>query len=196
MESIPGRLTECGLHVPSFICFECPIPGTPHFHRLAAEDPPALLPNALLRDFNAYTLVTRPKREPVEGFIETYRTIMKTTYAAPRRIRKLADDLPRFLAGGYWMTSLVDLGACALDAYQPHPDRTYIAGTDVPHPEATSVPLTEDDFSSDAEQRAILEPMRVTDSSGRVLPEWRESTRVFEKKGAVSAGARQLIAVR
>src|SRR5689334_6528050 len=29
IETIPARLRESGLHIPSFICFECPIPGTP-----------------------------------------------------------------------------------------------------------------------------------------------------------------------
>src|SRR5438045_7289196 len=89
MRSIPASLNECGLHMPSFICFESPIPGTPHFHRLAAEPPGALLPNALLRDFNGYTLVTRPKRESLETFIETYRWLMKTTYSVKTRLRKL-----------------------------------------------------------------------------------------------------------
>jgi hypothetical protein len=73
MRRIPASLRECGLHVPSFICFEAPFPGTPHFQRLAAEESPAFLPNALLRDFTGYTLVTRPKREALNDFIETYR---------------------------------------------------------------------------------------------------------------------------
>ena len=54
IRTIPACLKECGLHVPAYVCFESPIPGTPHFHRLAAED--SFLPNALLRDFSGYTL--------------------------------------------------------------------------------------------------------------------------------------------
>ena len=77
--------------------------------------------------------------------------------------------------------------------WQSHQDRTYMAGTDVPPPEAASVPLTADDFESEEERRAIMEPWRVTDSVGRVLPEWLGSTRVFEPKGRVSLGARQLV---
>ncbi|NIV29483.1 MAG: hypothetical protein GWN58_08220, partial [Anaerolineae bacterium] len=67
---------EAGLHVPAYICFEGPIPGTPYFERLAAEPEPAFLPNAYLRDFSGYTLVVRPKREPVERFIEGYRWVV------------------------------------------------------------------------------------------------------------------------
>lgn len=193
IQTIPSYLKECGLHVPTFICFECPIPGTPHFHRLASEEAPAFLPNALLRDFTGYTLVTRPKRESLHDFIETYKWLMDTTYSKMARLRKIADDLPRLLAGGYVWPAVVDLIHYGfLAEWQPHPDRTYLAGTDVPPPEATSVPLTDDDFESEEERRAIMEPWKVTDSSGRVLPEWLRSTSVFESKGRLSASAQQL----
>ena len=36
IESIPAQLRAVGLHVPTYICFETPFPGTPHFARLAA----------------------------------------------------------------------------------------------------------------------------------------------------------------
>jgi radical SAM superfamily enzyme YgiQ (UPF0313 family) len=194
METIPKRLTESGLHVPSFICFEAPIPGTPHFHRLAAEEESALLPNALLRDFNGYTLVTRPKRESIEDFIATYRQLMETVYAARRRLTKLADDSARFLAGGYIMTMLVDFLDYGFRRWDPHPQRTFLAGTDAPPPEATSVPLTDEDFESEEERSAVLGPWRVTGPDGRVLPQWRSSTRVFEPRGRISEIARGLAA--
>jgi hypothetical protein len=195
LRSIPQSLTECGLHVPSFICFESPIPGTPHFHRLASEEEPALLPNALLRDFNGYTLVTRPKREPLDRLIETYKTLARDTFSLTSKLKKWADDVPRFAAGGYWSSAFIDIVA-QLRPYRPQPDRTYIAGTDTPPPESFSVPFAEDDFANDEERRAILEPVRVTDGDGRVLPEWLDSTRIFESRGAVSVGARQLVTLR
>jgi radical SAM superfamily enzyme YgiQ (UPF0313 family) len=193
METIPTRLKECGLHVPSFICFECPIPGTPHFYRLASEEPPAFIPNALLRDFSAYTLVTRPKHEPLESFLEAYKSLMKITYSKSARMAKLADDLPRFLQGGYWSTMVGDLIDQRGLGWRPHPDRTYLAGTDVPPPEAMTVPLTEDDFASDHERNAIMRPWRVTDPKGRVLPEWLHSIKVFASRGNISARAQQLV---
>lgn len=195
LRSIPASLSECGLHVPSFICFESPIPGTPHFHRLAAEQEPALLPNALLRDFNGYTLVTRPKREPLDRLLEAYRKLMKETFSLKSKLKKWADDVPRFAKGGYWVPAVIDVVA-QLRPYRPQPDRTYIAGTDTPPPESFSVPLTEADFVSDEERRLILEPMKVTDGDGRVLPEWLDSTKIYEPRGAVSANARQLVTLR
>ena len=44
IDRIPEFLDDCGLHVPTYICFETPFPGTPHFKRLADDagaDPPA-----------------------------------------------------------------------------------------------------------------------------------------------------------
>ena len=68
IDSIPERLRDSGLHVPTYVCFETPFPGTPLFERLAARREPAFLPNALLRDFNGYTLVTRPRHTTPEEF--------------------------------------------------------------------------------------------------------------------------------
>jgi len=192
MLTIPKHLRESGLHVPSFICFECPIPGTPHFYRVAAEETPAFLPNALLRDFTGYTLVTRPRREPLDRFIEGYKHLMDVTYSQRSRLRKLADDLPRFLAGGYASSALVDLLLHRSTVWEPHPDRTYLAGTDVPPPEASSVPLTASDFDSEEEYQSVMQPWQVTDEEGRVLPQWLMSTKIFGPKGRVAAEAQQL----
>lgn len=194
MRTIPAHLRASGLHVPSFICFECPIPGTPHFFRVASEETPSFLPNALLRDFTGYTLVTKPRRESVGDFIEAYRDLMDTTYSSMARYRKLADDVPRLLMNGHPWTALVDLIMHKSTVWQPHPDRTYLAGTDVPPPEGTAVPLTDDDFESEEERRAIMEPWRVTDSEGRVLPEWLLSTKVFGPKGRISSEAQHAVA--
>lgn len=194
IRSIPDRLRECGLHVPTFLCIESPIPGTPHFHRLAAEES-AFLPNALLRDFNGYTLVTRPKRESVEDFVAAYEAVVENTYTWRARLARLGQDLPDFLRGGYFFPALADVRDNLFHDQKPHPDRTYIAGTDVPFPEATSVPLTDADFASEEERQAILEPWRLTDERGEVLPAWRQSIKVFEGKGRISAAAQQLVAI-
>lgn len=193
IHSIPDRLTECGFYMPSYVCFESPIPGTPNFHRLAAEDPPALLPNALLRDFAGFTLVVRPKRAPLDDFVDGYRWVLDNVFTARRKATKLAHDLPHLLAGRWWFAILCDLANNLGTDDRPRPERTYLAGTDAPPPEAVSVPFDDDDFDSDAERRLITEPMRVTDETGRVLPEWLQSTPLYEAKGQISKRALALV---
>ena len=193
IHTIPSRLRECGLYLPSYICFESPIPGTPHFHRLAAEDQPAFLPNALLRDFAGYTLVVRPKRASVDAFIEGYRWLLDSVFTPRMKLAKFAADLPRLLGGRWWFTTLADIANNVSAGEVAQPDRTYLAGTDTPPPE--SVPFTEDDFESEEERRAIVEPMRVTDDEGRLLPAWLQSTPLFEAKGRISKRAQQLVAM-
>jgi hypothetical protein len=190
LRSIPERLEQCGLHVPAFVCFECPIPGTPHFRRLSAADPPGFLPNALLRDFSAYTLVTRPRREPLDRFLDTYQWLLREVNSAHCRWRKLADDLPIFARRGYWVTALIDAFTNARPRWRPNPARTYVAGTDTPPPEASSTPFTDRDFDTEEQRRAILDPLPVTDAAGRVLPQWRESEPAFGAKGRLVALAR------
>src|SRR5215469_4223443 len=141
MRTIPESLEECGLHIPTFICFESPIPGTPHFHRLASLDVPTFLPNALLRDFTGYTLVTRPKREGLSEFVQTYKWLLQTVYSKWAKILKLADDLPRFLLHGYAWTALLDLIVQAPTRFRVDPTRTYLAGTDKAPPEASNIPF-------------------------------------------------------
>ena len=194
LRTIPARLQECGLYLPSFVCFECPIPGTPHFYRVAAQPEPAFLPNALLRDFNGYTLVTRPKRERVETFIESYQWINETVFSLKNKAGKLAADLPTLLANKHWGTAAYDVVLNKVSKWNPHPQRTYLAGTDVPPPEASSVPLTDHDFASETERSSIMEPWSVTDAEGRVLPQWLSSTKVFEAKGRLSERALELVA--
>jgi hypothetical protein len=190
IHSLPRRLRESGLHVPEFVCFEGPIPGTPFFNRLADHPEPAFLPNTLLRDITGYTLAVRPRQEPVERFIEAYRWLLsESTGSRAARLRKVADDVPRLVWGGGWQTAAVDvrdyLGALG---QVPDAGRTYIAGTDRPPPEATHVPFEADDFS-DQDRGSIIEPWRVTDQEGRVLPVWRGALKVFDAKGRVTAQA-------
>ena len=96
IHSLPRRVRESGLHVPTFLCFESPIPGTPHFNRLAAE-PGAFLPDALLRDFTGYTLVTRPHHASVDDFVGAYRGACREIFSTASRLRKLVEDVPYFL---------------------------------------------------------------------------------------------------
>lgn len=177
LRQIPRHLRESGLHVPTFICFESPIPATPHFHRLTRLRPGPFLPGALLRDFTGYTLVVRPAHAPLGEFIEAYRELVRTVYSAGNRARKLADDLPRFLRRGRWFPALVD----ALDVIgsdpQPLAARTLIAGSDLAPPE--SVPFADSNFESEAERQRVVEPWRVIDEEGIVLDEWLAATPVF-----------------
>ena len=192
---IPEHLERCGLHVPTFLAFESPIPGTPYFHRLAREaNPPAFMPNVLLRDLAGYTLSVRPRRASVEEFVAAYREVTCEMFSVRRRLAKLAHDLPAFIRGGYWLSALIDvaeMAASGADLYRA-PGRTLIAGTDLPPPE--SVPFTAEDFASEAERRALLEPWQVTDETGALLPEWRHSRVVFPPRRAAARLAEPAVA--
>jgi hypothetical protein len=180
IERIPRYVTDVGLHVPTFICFECPIPGTPYFHELAGQRPPAFLPNALLRDFTGYTLVVRPRLAPVVAFVDAYKAVLKETYRASGRLRKLWGDIPALLQGGYWDAALVDLIQCSGIFHRaPHPNRTYLTATDVPPPETSTVPLTDEDFADENERRAIMDPWVITDRHAEVLGQWHASARAY-----------------
>ncbi len=184
---IPENLTRCGLHVPTFISFESPIPGTPHFQRLGRQSrPPAFMPNVLLRDLAGYTLAVRPRKSTVDEFVAAYREVTREVFSARRRLAKVAREVPAYLARGQWLSALIDVGDMAI--MQPStwdfPGRTYIAGTDAPPPE--SVPLNDADFESEAQRRALLEPWRVTDGDGALLPQWRSSRIVHESRVAAT----------
>jgi len=180
LAAVPGHLEACGMHVPTFICFESPIPGTPHFQRLAARREPVLLPNALLRDFTGYTLTVQPARAPLAEFVAAYRELIENVYSPSRRLRKLADDLSYFLPGGYWLPALLDsIDTLAVD---PAPDlaRSLIAGSDTPPPE--TVPLGALDFDSEEERAGVMGPWRVTDERGAALPQWLAAQAVFQRE--------------
>lgn len=187
IESLPSRLRDAGLHVPTFLCFQSPIPGTPHFERLAAEEG-AFLPGALLRDFTGYTLVTRPRRAGIEEFLAAYRSACSEIFSIGNRLRKLAEDVPRFLRAGRPGSALVDVidMASLHGVFPPGSSRSLIAGSDTAPPER--VPLTDSDFDSEAERAVILEPLAVTDARGRVLPQWLHSQQPFAVRDATAAG--------
>lgn len=180
IDSLPSRVREAGLHVPTFLCFESPIPGTPHFARLAAEAD-AFLPDALLRDFTGYTLVTRPHHASVEAFVGAYREACHRIFSATNRLRKLAEDIPYFLRAHRPECALVDAADMAglQGVFPPPATRSLVAGSDTPPPE--QVPLTDADFDSEAQRRAVVEPWRVTDAGGRVLPQWLLSQQPFAR---------------
>jgi hypothetical protein len=181
---IPENLTKSGLHVPTFVAFESPIPGTPHFHRVGRESAPSgFMPNALLRDLAGYTLAVRPRKCSADDFVAAYRDVTREVFSPRRRLAKIVDDVPRLLAGGHWLPAAVDaLDMLTMQAgVTEAPGRTFIAGTDVAPPE--SVPFADADFESEAQRAAILEPWRVTDASGALLPPWRQSNLVFRSAG-------------
>jgi hypothetical protein len=180
IRNIPKNLSRCGLHVPTFLSFESPIPGTPHFHALGQQmQPSAFMPGVLLRDLAGYTLAVKPRKSSVAEFIAAYREMTREVFSARRRLNKIVNDVPRLLAGGHWLPALIDVFDMATmqAGTADFPGRTYIAGTEVPPPE--SVPLTLADFKSETERAALLEPSRVTDATGALLPEWRNSRPVF-----------------
>jgi hypothetical protein len=177
IRSLPDHLDACGLHVPSFVSFETPIPGTPFFDRMAGSERPMFLPNANLYDFSAYTLVLQPQKAPLDRFLAAYDETMRRIYAPAHRLAKLADDLPRLLRRGSWTAAALDLGDMWATNFDPVPGRTFMAGTDTLPPE--TVPFARDDFDSEAQQLDLCSPTLVTDEEGRVLPGWRRHQKVF-----------------
>ncbi|MCC7327586.1 MAG: hypothetical protein IT521_12375 [Burkholderiales bacterium] len=180
IRAIPANLARSGLDVPTFVAFESPIPGTPHFRRLGREThPPAFMPNVLLRDLAGYTLAVRPRNSSVGEFVAAYRDVVREVFSAKRRLAKLVHDLPPLLAGGHWLPALVDIGDMATisaDAVDD-PRRSFVAGTDAPPPE--TVPLVDADFTCEAERNAVVEPWRVTDETGTLLAHWQHAKPVF-----------------
>ena len=194
IDSLPARVRDAGLHVPTFLCFESPIPGTPHFNRLATEDG-TFLPNALLRDFTGYTLVTRPRHAGIEEFLAAYRKACGEIFSIGNRLRKLADDIPRFLRAGRPVCAVVDAADMAglQGLFPPRATRSLIAGSDTAPPER--VPLGDADFDSDAQRAAILEPTAVTDARGRVGLQWLLSQRPFAEPAGAPVERRRSLKV-
>jgi hypothetical protein len=186
--TIPRHLRDCGLHVPTYVCFETPFPGTPHFRNVASADPGAFLPNALLRDFDAYTLVTRPAHETAQDFVAAYKRLHGQLYSKRSKLTKWVHDAKTFLSRGMLLPVALDAYELFTEPSDLRPDRTFIAGSDVVPPETSGVPLCDDDFSSQLERDQIIGPWRVTDESGRALPVWLDSTQVFSDKGRSVVG--------
>lgn len=196
IESIPAQLRAVGLHVPTYICFETPFPGTPHFQRLAAAGEGALMPNTLLRDLNGYTLAVPPRHATPEAFVAAYKRISKKIYSRRARLAKFLADLPRLAIRGRVAPLLFNLYELFFADGELNEARNFIAGTDIEPPETHAVPLTNDDFDS-AEQRAlILEPWRVSDEQGRVLPMWHASTTLYRAKGRINDALQVMVTAR
>ena len=187
IDSIPQRLRESGLHVPTYICFETPFPGTPHFKRLAASGDRAFMPNALLRDFTGYTLVTRPLHAAPEDFVEAYRRCHLAVYSRRARLAKLLDDFPRLARGGWLVPIAFDLYELMSEEPEPVPGRTFIAGTDIAPPETQCVPFSDADFAGEEERDQILLPWAVADRDGRALPHWLVSHQLYQPRGRIAS---------
>ena len=137
--------------------------------------------------------MTRPKRESVDDFVRGYTWLNKTVYSRRRRATALLADMPSFVARGYLSTALCEAFDICRRGWRQRPDRTFVAGTDTVPPEATGVPLTDADFNSAEERSAVMNPWKVTDGDGRVLPQWLHPVKMFDKKGRISAATRSLL---
>jgi len=188
IESIPERLREIGLYVPTFISFETPFPGTPHFTKVAAQGERAFMPNALLRDFNGYTLVTRPAHASAEEFAAAYRRCYTEVYSRRSRLRKLLADFPRLKNGGM-MPVFFDLYELLSEDAEPAAGRTFIAGTEIEPPETGQIPFSDGDFETEEERDRILQPWAVSDGQGRALPHWIDARRTYSSKGRMALDA-------
>jgi hypothetical protein len=178
IRSLPERLRESGLHIPTFLAFETPFPGTPYFHRLAAQnagrlargDRALFLPGALLRDFTSYTLVVEPSLAPAQDYVDAYTQTLDEIYAPRRKLAKLMHDLPAYAKRRAWTSALLDIGDTLTGGLPRAPGRTYLAGTDLAPPER--VPLAEADFDDEHHAASLLLPTAVTDERGGLLPPW------------------------
>jgi radical SAM superfamily enzyme YgiQ (UPF0313 family) len=182
IKSIPRFLDSSELRVPAFVSLETPFPGTPYFERLAREQN-ALLPGALLRDFSGYSLVVNPRHLSAHALIEHYRALIDRVYALPARLKKVAAEAPRLVAGGHWDAALLDTIDTLGNRYRSDRGRSYLGGSDRAPPE--HVPLADADFESAAVRAAILEPWAVTGEHGAILPQWFSGARVYGRRGAV-----------
>ena len=190
IDSIPQHLHEAGLDVPTYVCFETPFPGTPHFKQLAASGDGAFIPNTLLRDLNGYTLAVPPRHASAGDFVAAYKRLYKTVYSRRSRFRKFLHDLPRFARGGYAVPILFDLYELFSEGAGLNEARNFIAGLDIEPPEARAVPLIEGDFESEEEYERIMRPWRISDERGRALPMWSGAQPLYRPKGRVSVTVR------
>jgi hypothetical protein len=140
-------------------------------------------------------LTVRPKRETVEDFVEGYKWLLERLFTAGTRLRRFAHTFPGYVADGWWATLLFDLANTIACDERADASRTYLAGTDTPPPESSNVLFTNDDFRSAEERRAIVEPWRVTDETGRVLPLWVRSTRLFAEHGRMAPDVEEIPAL-
>src|SRR3954447_10523267 len=102
-------------------------------------------------------------------------------------MRKLAHDLPR-LVRGRPVSMVLDTYEALFDWQSLIADRSYIAGSEPAYPE--SVPLSEDDFDSEAQRVRIENPWRITDEAGKMLQMWRARERASEEAVLVDLGGR------
>ena len=173
LESIPRRLDECGLTMPAFIGFETPFPGTPHFHDIVRDGAPKLLPNALLQDFNGYTLVCEPRHASAAEFIGAYKRLHREVYCVSRACRKAVGDVASLSRSRCLFSPLAAIYESLFD-WQPLPaHRTFITGREASYPESNTVPLNDSDFDSESQRDAVIGPWRVSDSRGEILPMWK-----------------------
>lgn len=175
LETIPRRLAECGLIMPSYIAFETPFPGTPHFFDILRGDSARLLPNAMLQDFNAYTLVTQPRHASAMEFVDSFKQLHRQVFNLGRACAKVCHDVPALLRGGSAFSPLATLYESFFDWQPLAAERTFITGDEAPFPESQRVPLTDEDFASDVERAGVMDPWLVSDGRGEILPMWRSA---------------------
>jgi hypothetical protein len=178
IETIPQHLLDCGLIMPTYISFETPFPGTPHFHDIVRGDGAKLLPDALLQDFNGYTLVTEPRHASVAEFVDAYKRLHRSVYSFGRACRKILHDVPPLARCGFIFSPLASVYESIFDLPPLAANRSFVTGSETPYPESQHVPLRDIDFDSESQRAAVMEPWRVSDSRGTVLPMWTQSQAV------------------
>ncbi len=125
----------------------------------------------------------RPHYDTPENFVAAYRRLLDEVYGSGMQFAKLAYDVPGLLKGGWALTALADVvSQLRFRVRRPNPGwRSYMPGKDPAPPER--VPLSDSDFTSEAQRVGVLHPWRVTDAYGRVLPMWFSGQPVFLDNG-------------
>ena len=129
LERLPEYLDDLGPSCVTFLGIVCPYPETPFFETVVREG--RLLPNAISRDFDGYTLCHRPKRLDVSATVEHFKRLCRQIGSLRRLAKNAWPQLWMSRAPRYKATILTSALECrSLRNPLANPERTFIAGKD------------------------------------------------------------------
>lgn len=129
LERVPDYLAELQYFSITFLGIVCPYPETPFYRQLQAEG--RLLPGAISRDFDGYTLCHRPMKLSPSETIEHYQTLCRRLATLPNIARHYWTKLPLSRLPKY-RRSILFSGPEILSIRNPVQNRRrkYLAGHD------------------------------------------------------------------
>jgi hypothetical protein len=116
--------------------------------------------------------VTEPRHASVTEFVDAYRRLHRRVYSFGRACRKILHDVPPLARRGFVFSPLASLYESLFDLPPLTADRTFVTGSEKPYPESQQVPLCDADFDSESQRAAVMDPWRVSDRNGTILPMW------------------------